>query len=91
MRCKEIDGAMKIIEFPGGIPSQSDQDLWTQEYNNYLASEQYLDDKAESELSDNDALKIIVNAFLNHENRIRVLEGKTHITQNQLISALRKL
>lgn len=38
MRCKEIDGVMTIIEFPGGLPSQADQDLWTQEYNDWIAT-----------------------------------------------------
>lgn len=32
VRCREIDGVMTITKFPGGIPSQTDQDLWTQEY-----------------------------------------------------------
>jgi len=32
MRCAEVGGIMTIIEFPGGVPSQADQDLWTQEY-----------------------------------------------------------
>ena len=36
MRCKEINGVMTIIGFPSGIPSQADQDLWTQEYNAWL-------------------------------------------------------
>jgi len=30
-----VDGV--ITEFPNGIPSQADQDLWTQEYEAYLA------------------------------------------------------
>ena len=38
MRCKEIDGIMTIVEFPGGVPSQADQDLWTQEYNDWIAA-----------------------------------------------------
>ena len=32
MVCKNIDGVITIIEFPGGIPSQADQDAWTAEY-----------------------------------------------------------
>ena len=32
MRCKEVDGVFQIIEFPGGIPSQAEQDQWTAEY-----------------------------------------------------------
>lgn len=31
----------KIIEFPDGIPTQADQDLWTAEYNDYIAKTQY--------------------------------------------------
>lgn len=38
MRCHEIDGELKITKFPGGIPSQADQDQWTQEYKDMLAS-----------------------------------------------------
>ena len=37
MRCKEINGVMTIIGFPSGIPSQADQDLWTQEYNDWVS------------------------------------------------------
>lgn len=36
MRCKETKGKMKIIDFPGGIPDQADQALWTQEYEDHL-------------------------------------------------------
>jgi len=32
MRCKEIDGVMTIIDFPGGIPTQAEIDTWTAEY-----------------------------------------------------------
>lgn len=32
MRCDEVGGEMVITKFPGGIPSQADQDLWTAEY-----------------------------------------------------------
>ena len=37
MSTKEIDGVITIVDFPGGIPSQSDQDVWTSEYNTYLS------------------------------------------------------
>lgn len=91
MKCKEIDGVIQIVEFPGGIPSLADQATWIQEYNNYINSEQYLDDETEKCLVNDSALNIIAKAFLNHENRIRVLEGKPAITFKQLINALRKL
>ena len=31
----------KITEFPNGIPTQADQDLWTAEYEAHLASTEY--------------------------------------------------
>jgi|TARA_B110000438_G_scaffold223964_1_gene217671 hypothetical protein len=31
-----------ITEFPGGIPSQSDQDTWTTEYEAHLAATAYV-------------------------------------------------
>ena len=31
----------KITEFPGGIPSQSDQDTWTAEYNDFISANAY--------------------------------------------------
>ena len=52
MRCKEIDGVMEIIEFPDGIPSQADQDLWTQEYNDWIAAGGEKDLQAENMIND---------------------------------------
>ena len=57
MRCKEIDGVMQIVEFPGGVPSQADQDLWTQEYNDWIASTVKLYESMDSK----QAAKIITN------------------------------
>tara|TARA_R110000796_G_C14438604_1_gene422036 strand:+ start:549 stop:842 length:294 start_codon:yes stop_codon:yes gene_type:complete len=31
----------KITEFPDGIPSQADQDLWATEYEAYVAANEY--------------------------------------------------
>lgn len=90
-RDTEGDGILRIVEFDGAMPTQAEQDLWTQEYQDYIASDQYLDEKANDEFSNNDVLKIIAKAFLNHENRLRALEGKNSITLTQLLSALRKL
>jgi hypothetical protein len=36
-----------ITEFPGGIPSQEDQDKWTKEYEAYLLSIAYVDSRKE--------------------------------------------
>jgi len=38
MRCKEVDGEMVIIEFPGGIPSRAEQNQWTAEYQAHMAA-----------------------------------------------------
>ena len=34
-----VDGV--ITEFPGGIPSQAEQDTWTAEYEAYVAANEY--------------------------------------------------
>lgn len=39
MRCKEINGVMTIVDFPGGIPSQAEQDAWTLEYEAWIVNE----------------------------------------------------
>lgn len=43
MACKEIDGVMQIVEFPGGIPSKEDQAAWTAEYQAHLSVKSQLD------------------------------------------------
>jgi hypothetical protein len=40
MRCAEVGGAIRIIEFPGGIPTQAEQDQWTAEYEAWLSAQQ---------------------------------------------------
>ena len=37
-----------ITAFPGGIPTQAEQDLWTTEYNTFIDSKQYQRDRAEA-------------------------------------------
>ena len=80
MRCKEDNGVLKIVEFPGGIPSQADQDTWTAEYNARDTSEERVDQVFQP--TDKD--RAFFNATFNHENRIRALEGKQPITKAQL-------
>jgi hypothetical protein len=42
MCCREnSDGVLEITEFPGGIPSQADQDKWTKEYEAHVAANAY--------------------------------------------------
>jgi len=45
-----IDG--EITKFPGGIPSQADQDLWTAEYNAHLAATAYQRDRTYPTIQD---------------------------------------
>ena len=52
MRCKEVKGVMKIISFPGGVPSKADQDTWTQEYDDWLLAGGDKDEKAAALLND---------------------------------------
>ena len=63
MRCKEIGGAMTIIEFPGGIPSQVDQDLWIQEYNDWVAAGGLKDIQVEEELG-SDVVRLIIETIV---------------------------
>ena len=37
MRCQDVDGVVQITEFPGGIPSQAEQDAWALEYEVAIA------------------------------------------------------
>jgi hypothetical protein len=45
-----VDGV--ITEFPGGIPSQSDQDTWTAEYEEHVAATDYQRDRVYPEIGD---------------------------------------
>jgi len=63
MRCKEIDGVMTIIEFPGGIPSQTDQDLWIQEYDDWVAAGGLKDIQVEEELGSN-VVRLIIETIV---------------------------
>jgi len=37
-----------IVEFPGGIPSQADQDTWTTEYEAHLAATAYVEKRVDA-------------------------------------------
>lgn len=63
MGCKEIDGKLTIIEFPGGIPSQADQDLWTQEYNDWVTSGGLKDIQTEEELG-SDVVRLVIETIV---------------------------
>ena len=44
MNCRAIDGVLRIIAFPSGIPSQEDQDKWIAEYETYLGEKAVADE-----------------------------------------------
>ena len=82
MRCKEIDGVMTIIDFPGGIPSQEDRDLWTQEHNDWLASGGDKALQADKELG-TDVVRIIIETIVP-----MIKDGSiTSMTPNDVIAA----
>lgn len=59
------EGEMRIVEFPGGIPSQADQDLWTQQYEAHL-----LANPPKEDLSVDDLFDILVSkGILTREDR----------------------
>jgi len=83
MRCKEIDGAIEITEFPGGIPSQAEQDLWTSEYQAWVAAGGLLDRETDAKWKDdpqNDALMLVL---FETYNEARAGNGKQPITKQQ--------
>ena len=68
-----------ITEFPGGIPSQTDQDLWTEEYEAHIDSTQYQHDRKEEydklnqfELIGEDS----INGTTNHKDAILAIKDK---------------
>ena len=68
-----------ITKFPGGIPTQADQDIWTAEY---LARDIEAERVEQSfTLSDQD--QIIFKMLFELTNRVLVLEGSVVITPAQ--------
>lgn len=81
MSCKAVNGVMRITEFPGGIPSQAQQDQWTSEYDAHIASGGHKDEEANRKM--NDAKRnSLVDAFHELENRIRTLEGRPPVDRS---------
>jgi len=56
-----LDGV--ITAFPGGIPSQADQDLWTAEYEAHLAATEY----ARNRLDEYPTIQECVHAILDDD------------------------
>ncbi len=89
MRCKAVDGVVKIIAFPGGIPSTTLQDQWTTEYDAYIAFGGDKDDEAQRKLTDDPVLNAIVDGFHDQENRIRALESKPPVARSVVFDWLK--
>lgn len=89
MRCREIDGALTIVEFPGGLPSQADQDQWTTEYQAWLASTGPADKDCDESVDLSKINRLNFEMNFNQENRIRVLEGRPAVTRVQYRDALK--
>ena len=66
-----------ITEFPNGIPSQADQDKWTKEYEDHLASTQYQRDRLEEYPS----IEECVHAILDGE--LDALQAKRKIVKER--------
>jgi len=84
MRCKEVNGVLKIVEFPGGIPSQADQDTWTTEYNARNIKAERITRITEGD----DLQKVVFKMFFKLNNKVRALEGKQPLTVNQFLTFL---
>ena len=89
MCCKEIDGVIQIVKFPGGIPSQAEQDQWTQEYQAFVNSGGLLDKEADIEAKFDPTLKAFALVMLQEINRLRTELGLPTYTVNQLKQAVK--
>lgn len=62
MRCKTVGGILTIVDFPGGIPTEADQLLWTDEYNTWLLANPPLEPLSVEDLFDLLVSRNILNA-----------------------------
>jgi len=69
-----------ITEFPGGIPSQADQNTWIAEYLTRDIGAERID----SAFPQTDTARVIFEALFELTNRTITLEGGTAITRTQL-------
>ena len=56
-----VDGV--ITDFPGGIPSQADQDTWTAEYEAHLAATAYIQARADAYPAIGDQLDALMKQY----------------------------
>lgn len=88
MKCETVNGSLKLVDFPGGIPSQAQQDTWSAEYDAFVASGGLTDKVATNDLDSSKAIRALFEVAFDHENRLRILEAKPQITKNQFKNAL---
>lgn len=88
MRCQEINGALTIVEFPGGIPDKATQDGWASEYAAFIAGGGFQDRAAAQDLDASTLARLMFEVEFDQEKRLRVLEGKPAITKLQYRNAL---
>lgn len=88
MTCREVNGGLAIVEFPGGIPSQALQDQWTAEYQAWFAGTGPVDQECVLSLDADKMRKLLFEVNFDQENRVRVLEGRPTITRPQYRTGL---
>lgn len=89
MRCApDVNGVMRIVEFPGGIPSQANQDTWTAEYDTYVSSGGKTGDEAANRIDGDKMLRTLFEVLYDLESRVRVLESRPSITKTVYRTAL---
>lgn len=89
MACKEVNGVMSIVEFPTGIPSQADQDIWTAEYDTYVLVGGLQDEAADFESKFDPLLKAFAITVLDEINILRTQAGLPVRTIQQLKNAIK--
>jgi len=69
-----------ITKFPGGIPTQEDQDTWIAEYETYLASVKYKEDRKKEYFPIEDQLDMqyhdLIDETTTWKDHIEVVKNK---------------
>jgi hypothetical protein len=89
MRCKEIAGVMTIIEFPGGIPSQADQDLWMTEFITWRDAGGWKAALADFETQTSRTVKIAFKVLIDEinilRNEINLINSNTNLSPRTVL------
>lgn len=77
MRCEENEqGVLAIVEFPGGIPTQAEQDQWTAEYE----ARDIAVERIDRAFPQTDVARVIFEVFFEFANEIRALQDAVNGT-----------